>query len=399
MNTTLRLICALLFTTQQLNAQWTTLNSGITDAITSISVPSADSVYAVSTDFFNGGKIIASHNGSTFTTQYSSPTYLLTVHFNSGSLGWAGGGIIPNGIILKTTNGGQTWTTQTTSVYQIYSIDFINDTLGWAIGNDASQGNFYIYHTTDGGNNWSQQHTGFDYLRAVQFTSDSIGYVVGDNGRILKTTDAGQNWSLLTTGVVFHFNDLSFINDSTGWANGAYVNGGCYSTSDAGNSWNALTLPSNTSMTSVHFLNASQGWQAGDNGKIYHTVNGGNSWTTQISGTTTQLSCLRMYNQQTGYAGGAAGTILKYENASAAVNEITTGNLSVYPNPSHDYITINSLYKGKPIHYSITDQTGRTISGGTIDNPLSRIDISSLSEGVYWLRTDGEVPAAAFVRY
>ena len=75
MNTTLRLICALLFITQQLNAQWTTLNSGITDAITSISVPSADSVYAVSTDFFNGGKIIASHNGSTFTTRLVDATF------------------------------------------------------------------------------------------------------------------------------------------------------------------------------------------------------------------------------------------------------------------------------------------------------------------------------------
>jgi photosystem II stability/assembly factor-like uncharacterized protein len=399
MNTTLRLICALLFTTQQLNAQWTTLNSGITDAITSISVPSADSVYAVSTDFFNGGKIIASHNGSTFTTQYSSPNYLLTVHFNSGTLGWAGGGIIPNGIILKTTNGGQTWTTQTTAVHQIYSIDFINDTLGWAIGNDASQGNFYIYHTTDGGNNWSQQHTGFDYLRAIKFTSDSIGYAVGDNGRILKTTDAGQNWSLLTTGVVFHFNDLSFINDSTGWANGSYITGGCYSTSDAGNNWNAQTLPTTTPVSSVHFLNAQQGWQAGENGKIYFTANGGNSWTTQNSSTTSNLSCLRMYNQQTGYAAGAGGTLLKYENASSSIDELPSRSISIFPNPSSDYISLTFPYERETTPYTITDETGRIILKGILDKSLSTIDISDLPAGMYLLQTSDNGRAASFVCY
>ncbi|MBL7925171.1 MAG: T9SS type A sorting domain-containing protein [Bacteroidia bacterium] len=372
-------------------AQWTALNSGTTDGLTAISVCAPDTAYAVSTDFANGGKILATKDGNSWIQQYSSPVYLLCVFFRSSLLGWAGGGIIPNGLVLKTTDGGQTWTTASTNLHQVYSLFFINDTLGWAIGNNAIQGQCFIYQTTDGGFTWTQQYTGTDYLRSIHFSSPATGYAAGDNGRIFKTVNGGLNWFLLSTGVVFHFNDIDFVSDSIGWAAGAYVNGGCYHTINGGSSWTSQALPATTPVSSVSFISPSRGWLAGNNGSIYYTANGGQNWTLQSSTVSGHLRSIKMYDHYNGYAVGQTGTIVKYESSGTGLVETKQEAMYVYPNPAENFIRLAPWSPGSDLEYAITDQTGRELVRGTVSGTDPVLKVSSLPPGMYLLRLGNPV--------
>ncbi len=372
-------------------AQWAPVTSPTADAITCVAIPGRDTAYAVTSMFGNGGTIIGTKNGTSWTQQYTNANYLLTVFFRNTSLGWAGGGVMPNGVILKTTNGGTTWNAINTSLYQIYSLYFTSDSIGYAVGNNPTAGTYHLYKTTDGGTNWNQTQTGFDYLRSIWFTSDSIGYCAGDNGRIFKTINAGTSWSLLTTGVVFHFNDECFMSDSVGWSNGQYVNGKCYKTIDGGTTWAPQVNPTNTMMTSVSFTDMNNGWQVGDSGKIFHTVNGGNSWTIQPSGTLAGLASVWMYNSSNGfavgYSSGSGGVILRYEGTSASVQEQPTRTLQAWPNPAHDQLFIEWPL-GVTLPYHLTDAQGREIGTGMFSEAESRIETQQLSPGVYFIAID-----------
>ncbi len=66
-------------------------------------------------------------------------------------------------------------------------------------------------------------------------------------------------------------------------------------------------------------------------------------------------------------------------------------NISVYPNPANDklFIKINSSYQSAKITYSITDIYGSLISENRI-NAVESIDISNLSEGIYFITIKDE---------
>ena len=385
----LLLLVSFLLSANSIHAQWSIVTTPTSDPFTCVAVPGRDTAYAVTSIFGNGGKIFGTKNGTTWTQQTSNNSYLLTVFFRNTSLGWAGGGVLPNGIILKTTDGGNSWNTINTTVKQIYSIYFTNDTVGYAIGNDATAGTYHIYKSTDGGTNWTTMQTGFDYLRSIWFPSDSIGYCAGDNGRIFKTTTAGNSWNLLNTNVVFHFNDQCFVSDSIGWSNGQYVNGKCYKTIDAGTTWAPLVNPSNTLMTSVSFTDINNGWQVGDSGRIFHTINGGNSWTVQPSNTIGNLASIRMYDNSNGFAVGyipsVGGIILRYESSSVSINEPTLNALTTWPNPAHYKIYVE-VPLGEVLPFQIADIQGRKISAGMLNEFNAAIDISHIHPGVYFIQ-------------
>lgn len=383
------LLLSFLFSANCIHAQWSIVTTPTTDPFTCVAVPGRDTAYAVTTIFGNGGKIFATKNGTTWNQQSSNNSYLLTVFFRNTMLGWAGGGILPNGIILKTTDGGASWNTVNTTVKQIYSICFTNDTIGYAIGNDATAGTYHLYKSTDGGINWTQTQTGFDYLRSIWFSSDSIGYCAGDNGRIFKTINAGNSWSLLNTGVVFHFNDQCFVSDSIGWSNGQYVNGKCYKTTDAGTTWAPLANPSNTVMTSVSFTDINNGWQAGDSGRIYHTTNGGSSWTAQPTNTIGNLASIRMYDNSNGFAVGyipsVGGLILRYESSAVTLNETALPTLTAWPNPAHDHLFLE-IPAAEILPYELIDLQGRKLNKGILSETTASIDISNLIPGIYFIQ-------------
>ena len=123
-------------------------------------------------------------------------------------------------------------------------------------------------------------------------------------------------------------------------------------------------------------------------------------------------------NYQSNYSNNAKGTVQqiiyqKWDNtiniwedhyrstytyyANSWVNDLSTTKISIYPNPSRDYIKIESSTKGAST-YNIADLLGKLIMHGDFLDRSNIIDISSLNNGIYILefRIDNEKYTSRF---
>lgn len=71
--------------------------------------------------------------------------------------------------------------------------------------------------------------------------------------------------------------------------------------------------------------------------------------------------------------------ILHYVPDGIEDNEVTT--ISVYPNPAHDFVTVETCHGASVQSIIVSDVTGKTI----LSSSESRIDVSALSEGMYFI--------------
>ena len=63
-------------------------------------------------------------------------------------------------------------------------------------------------------------------------------------------------------------------------------------------------------------------------------------------------------------------------------------NVSIYPNPVHNYINIESAPKAIS-DYKLFDLKGRVLASGSFSNGSYKLDASSLASGVYILKVNG----------
>ena len=83
----------------------------------------------------------------------------------------------------------------------------------------------------------------------------------------------------------------------------------------------------------------------------------------------------------------------KYDiNGSLAnVNELAVVNeIKVFPNPSNESISVN-MPISDDVDYEIVSMEGKVIKSGTLSNTLPSIDISSLSNDIYFLKINNEL--------
>jgi len=304
------------------NAQWTSLSSGLTadnsHNLSSVYFTDASTGYAVG----KGGAILKTTNGGTNWTALTSgiTDELDAVYFSDANTGYAVGTVI-----LKTTDGGTNWTNVYTSPYQyaIRSIYFVNATTGYAVGMGMMGGT--ILKTIDGGINWTKQTSGTNnQLSSVYFTDASTGYTVGTNGTILKTTNGGTTWNTQSSGTNSQLKSVYFTDANTGCAVGAAST--ILRTTNGGTTWTLKTGNTDYTLYSVCFPDANTGYISGSNGsgvgEILKTINGGTDWTTNWTPTNQSDSyylSLCFPDVNTGYAVGIYGKMLKYSNSTATV--------------------------------------------------------------------------------
>jgi len=160
--------------------------------------------------------------------------YLASFSFLDDSTGWA----YSSKRVTRTTDAGESWTVSDTipssdysSIRDLYYFDELN---GLAIVGKPSpysdiEGN--IWRTFDGGQTWELQDSSFNYFTcSLQFTDSMKGWIVGyrgasggmgamaPSGIVYKTNDGGYTWIEEKMPISsLQFNDVFFINDSTGW--------------------------------------------------------------------------------------------------------------------------------------------------------------------------------------
>ena len=65
-------------------------------------------------------------------------------------------------------------------------------------------------------------------------------------------------------------------------------------------------------------------------------------------------------------------------------------DLSVFPNPARDLITIKGDNNLQGTGYYITDQYGRQVLTGKLEGEVTSINISQLKRGIYYVRSEGQ---------
>jgi plastocyanin len=76
--------------------------------------------------------------------------------------------------------------------------------------------------------------------------------------------------------------------------------------------------------------------------------------------------------------------------STTGISENISANLTVYPNPSVDQIRIKAGDTMIGALYFITDQSGRRISDGRLNDETTQVDISRLAHGIYILQVEGQ---------
>ena len=269
-----------------------------------------------------------------------------SVFFTDTLNGWASGYA---GKIIHTTDGGQTWVDQvvpyTTDYYRMY---FIDSETGWLAGGDPGGFPSYIDHrvilkTSNGGTTWNMQY-GEAYeslLRSIYFVDQNNGYATGESGIIMKTTNGGSSWSQNEI-PSFHFYDIFFADNLTGWVTGYYLGlphyPAVFKTTDGGASWTETQFGADESLSSVYFTDLNNGWAVGGNssgGIVYYTSDGGDNWALQNIPSVNSLYRVFFCDANCGWASGHLGTII------STVNPVPVELTSFTANVNNNSVTLN----------------------------------------------------------
>lgn len=360
----------------------------------------------------SGGAVLRTMNGGQTWDRTLLPIMIMSIQFVSDSVGFAGG---QDGGVFKTTNMGNTWNYAGTiqpSFSDLSSLYFINSQLGYAL---AFSGN--INQTIDGGTNWVPHFpsAGASYFPGTSkfaFVDSLTGYVAhSDNGlfttnqgsAISKTIDGGSTWTDLSIPSNFYPYSCFFFDSLSGFAVGYH--GKVSKTNDGGLTWATPDSLCIYPLYDIAFVNDSIGYITGGNniyvnpstnGIIYKTKDRGITWQIMENGYSDGLTKLNFPSDSIGYAVGMNGIILKLTSANqvnVSVQTLTNSRarLNVFPNPASSSITIN-LNRGKKI--LIVNLLGEIIlekDFSTDSNLKVEVDISSLSSGIYFIKTDFEI--------
>lgn len=231
------------------------------------------------------------------------------VFFIDDNNGWAVG---RQGTVIRTTNGGSSWEAQNSATNEdLNDLFMVNANTGYAVGDG---GTVIKYN----GGTWTKQTSGTTRdLFGVHFIDENTGWFCGDWGQIRMTTNGGGSWMEENNHLTHSnlFNDIYMVDGNTGWAVGT---SGKIVTYDNGN-WVAQTSGTTTELKGVNFLDDSHGFAVGKNSEIYYFD--GASWTFHNSGLSSyNINNVCIISQTLAYAAtsagfGGVGVILKFNGS------------------------------------------------------------------------------------
>jgi len=339
----------------------------------------------------DGGKILKTSNGGLqwdiLTPNVGSNLYDLD--FINQNLGYLVG---VNGTIKKTINGGTTFTNLTgvPSNTDLYSVSFVNATTGWVAGEGSA-----MYKTTNGGTSWVMQTlpSFISFVWQVGFVDANTGYATGgSNGNLFKTTDGGINWTtlgqnLLGLGSIKYF---QFFSADTGYATTTQWK--FLKTIDGGQTWNALANFC-VGPPVMHFYNQNTGVISGDNTnfncKMYKTIDGGLTWINTQVPFGPNVNGLFMTDTNSVYMCGDDGSIANFGTiggVTTAIKNVNNMEVIIYPNPTSSILNIDLKNNIQNAQIEIINSHGQLILKEAISAKKTELNISHLSNGLYFLK-------------
>lgn len=86
---------------------------------------------------------------------------------------------------------------------------------------------------------------------------------------------------------------------------------------------------------------------------------------------------------------GMKGTITVQNNAGISINPLPV-NISVFPNPARDLVTVKTDSGLNGSDFTITDLAGKQFLDGKLVNESTPVDISQLVPGIYLIQVTGQ---------
>jgi len=372
------------------NAQvWTPQVSGTTNNLFSISFPTNNLVGHICG---SEGTILKTVNGGTNWVLKNSGTNfdLYEIHFFDANKGFAVG---TGNTLLLTSNGGESWSRIDLAIaddsYYYRNMWFLDDNIGFITGG-RSGNNGVVLRTLNGGITWEELNVNSSSaVYGIYFTSPDTGYFSNFNGEISKTKDGGATWQKLSSGTSNSLISLYFTNETTGYACG--FEGTILKTTDQGATWDLITNKANEFYTDIIFLDEFVGFVIGgdaNSSSLLKTTDKGETWIEENT-STSRLFGGEILSYAAAYSCGFNGSILKITDIPASSEEIKAviNNVSVFPNPTKDKLTIDlgpNVNSGKLI--KVLNNLGMVVESQTVNNPQSVIDLSTLgSSGIYYV--------------
>ncbi len=175
---------------------------------------------------------------------------------------------------LKTTNGGLNWKiSKLPNTLYMDDICFLNNNTGYCAGRELRG---VIRKTTNGGVNWNTFHLdSVFYFTDLYFVNTEYGFAVGkkyyNKGTIIRTTNGGLTWDYTDIPEAKLTGCIYFINQNTGYAGAEGIS---YKTTNHGANWFGIMTKS-PDLHGIYFTDQNTGYAVGSNGTIIKTTNGG----------------------------------------------------------------------------------------------------------------------------
>lgn len=276
------------------------------------------------------------------------------------------------GIVAKSTDAGATWFSESNLLKTAlnFNITTVPGTSKyWIIGRPQTATTGQVMYSSNSGTNWTLYSIGVTGdFNDITMINENTGYVTGANSQVYKTTDGGVSWVMKTKPHVNNYTlyNCDFIDENTGWVfvNFATVPGGnVFKTTDGANTWTQYTTGATSeNIYSAEMLNANTGYTTMNqsNRPVYKTTNGGVNWSPLTTGLTGSIRSVTCPDDTTVYICQTSGTnrVAKSTNAGA------TWTLISMP-ATADFTSID--FKDANTGYAVGNSTTvvcRTTNGG-----------------------------------
>jgi photosystem II stability/assembly factor-like uncharacterized protein len=311
-----------------------------------------------------------------------------------GTLGTFGNTILASGDggILRSVDSGETWTVCNQGLLSLGVGNFAQ------VGTDIFAANsLAVMVSTDDGQTWSVSNNGMEGQNVSDIIAiDNILYAVSHTG-VYKSVNFGNSWSLISIDLP---SDLSFykighIGDVLFVASGN--SSSMYKSTDGGVSWTSMDLDTDGVPSAFAFhenmLLVSVITNVTGSG-VFMTSDLGETWTDVSEGLDNNQVWDIIVNNGWAYVCTKGSGVYKRQISDFIPQNVasrTQTDISIYPNPTNDRITLSIPSRLIGNEAMITNELGQQVmSIGNITSTNFQVECNSLAPGYYIVRIGSE---------
>jgi len=246
-----------------------------------------------------------------------------------------------------------------------------------------------VFMSTDQGDNWNAAGLPTIDVRCIAAINDTL--FVGTNGAgIYKSIDWGVNWVTINNGLGASVNFRALESKGNTLFAGGPTGTGVYRSTDFGSNWTllggGLASGSYRGFASNSQLIVAGSWGSG----VFYSTDNGNNWTTINTGLTDlTIFDLELNDNYIIAATNTQGVFrfaLSNLNLSTGISDFDDINaIFPFPNPTSNQLNIKVDDKHIGTAYIVSDNLGKIVFSGILNNVNTLIEMESLPRGIYLL--------------